>query len=91
MCCYSTIKFQYTTAASVLPVGPWLKGAVDIVGPIDNIKYLVTFTDNFSSFPEVEITKDISSKNIVRILSTTQKRLYVTMGHNLSQMNSSVF
>ena len=79
------------------PAGPWLKGAVDIVGTIDN-KYLVTFTDNFSSFPEVEITKDISSKNIVRILSNMfaigtaiQKRLSVTMGHNLSKMNSSVF
>ena len=50
-----------------LPKGPWLKGAVDIVGPIDN-KYLVTYVDYFSSFPEAAITRDISSKSIVKIL-----------------------
>ena len=41
-----------------LPKGPWLKGAVDIVGPIDN-KYLVTYVDYFSSFPEAAITRNV--------------------------------
>ena len=50
-----------------LPKGSWLKGAVDIVGPIDN-KYLVTYVDYFFSFPEAAITRDISSKSIVKIL-----------------------
>ena len=50
-----------------LPKGPWLKGAVDIVGPIDN-KYLVTYVNYFSSFPAAAITRDISSKSIVKIL-----------------------
>jgi transposase InsO family protein len=50
-----------------LPKAPWLKGAVDIVGPIDN-KYLVTYIDYYSSFPEVAITRDITSKSIVKIL-----------------------
>ena len=44
-----------------------IKGAVDIVGPIDN-KYLVTYVDYFSSFSEAAITRDISSKSIVKIL-----------------------
>lgn len=50
-----------------LPKEPWLKGAVDIVGPIDN-KYLVTYKDYYSSFPEVAVTRDISSRGIVKIL-----------------------
>ncbi len=50
-----------------VPRVPWLKGAADIVGPIDN-KYLVMFIDYYSLFPEVAITKDISSKNIIRIV-----------------------
>ena len=40
------------------PSGPWEKGAIDIVGPIGN-KYLITFIDYYSSFPEVMITRDI--------------------------------
>ena len=37
------------------------------MGPIGN-KYLITFIDYYSSFPEVMITRDISSANIVRVL-----------------------
>ena len=37
------------------------------MGPIGN-KYLITFIDYYSSFPEVMITQDISSANIVRVL-----------------------
>ena len=47
--------------------GPWLKGAVDIVGPIDN-KYLVTYIHYYSSFPEAAVTCDVSSRGIVKIL-----------------------
>ena len=50
-----------------LPKGPWVKGAVDIVGPIES-KYLVTYIDYYSSYPEVAITRDITSKNIICIL-----------------------
>ena len=50
-----------------LPKAPWLKGAVDIAGPIDN-KYLVSYIDYYSSFPEVTITRDITSKSIVQIV-----------------------
>ena len=50
-----------------LPKGPWVKGAVDIVGPIES-KYLVTYIDYYSIYPEVAITRDITSKNIICIL-----------------------
>ena len=50
-----------------LPKGSWVKGAVDIVGPIEG-KYLVTYIDYYCSYPEVSITRDITSKNIICIL-----------------------
>ena len=48
-----------------LPRGPWVNGAVNIVGPIQN-KYLVSYIDYYSSFPEATVTRDIG--NIIRIL-----------------------
>jgi transposase InsO family protein len=51
-----------------LPEGPWKKGAVDIVGPIDD-KYIVTYIDYYSSYPEAVVVTDISSQNIIRVLS----------------------
>ena len=48
-----------------LPKGPWLKGAVDIVGAIDN-KYLVTYIDYYSSFPETVITVTYPRKALLK-------------------------
>ena len=50
------------------PKGTWVKGAVDVVGPVED-KYLITIIDYYSSFPEVVISGDINSRNTVRILS----------------------
>ena len=50
-----------------LPEGPWKKGAVDIVGPIDD-KYIVTYIDYYSSYPEAVVVTDISSQNIIKKL-----------------------
>lgn len=50
------------------PKGPsWVKGGLDIVGPIGN-KYLITYIDYYSSFPEVFVTQDITSASIIRML-----------------------
>ena len=37
-----------------LPCGPWVKGAVDIVGPV-NGKFILTYIDYYSSYPEAHI------------------------------------
>ena len=37
-----------------LPCGPWVKGAVDIVGPV-NGKFILTYIDYYSSYPETHI------------------------------------
>ncbi|CAB4018642.1 Transposon Tf2-9 poly, partial [Paramuricea clavata] len=52
-----------------LPEGPWKGCAVDIVGPIDD-KYIVTYIDYYSSYPEAVVVTDISSQNIIRVLSS---------------------
>ena len=50
-----------------LPDGPWKKGAVYIVGPIEN-RYIFTYIDYYSSYSEAVVMSDISAHNIVRIL-----------------------
>jgi hypothetical protein len=52
-----------------LPEGPWKKGAVDILGPIDD-KYIVTYIDYYTSYLEAVVVTDISSQNIIRVLSS---------------------
>ena len=42
-----------------LPRGPWVKGGVDLVDPVDG-KFILTYIDyysNYSSYPEVYILK----------------------------------
>ena len=34
-----------------LPRGPWVKGVVDLVGPV-NGKFILTYIDYYSSYPE---------------------------------------
>ena len=51
----------------LLPDRPWKKGAVDIVSPIEN-RYIVTYIDYYSSYPEALVVSDISANNIVRML-----------------------
>ena len=38
----------------LLPNGLWKKGAVDIVGPIEN-RYILTYIDYYSSYPEAVV------------------------------------
>lgn len=39
-----------------LPCGPWVKGAVVLMGPIDG-KYILTYIDYYSSYPEACVLK----------------------------------
>ena len=50
-----------------LPRGPWIKGAVDLVGPIDG-KYILTYIDYYSSYPEACILKEITSREVIKAL-----------------------
>ena len=51
-----------------LPRGPWVKGAVDLVGPIDG-KYILTYVDYYSSYPELCVLKEITSREVIKALT----------------------
>ena len=50
-----------------LPLGPRVKGAVDLVGPID-AKFILTYIDYYSSYQEVYVLKDITSREVIKVL-----------------------
>ncbi|XP_022801342.1 uncharacterized protein K02A2.6-like [Stylophora pistillata] len=51
-----------------LPRGPWIKGAVDLVGRIDG-KHILTYIDHYSSYPEACIIKEITSREVIKALT----------------------
>lgn len=51
-----------------LPRGPWVKGAVDIVGPV-NGKFILTYIDYYTSYPEAHILRQITSREVIRVLT----------------------
>ena len=51
-----------------LPRGPWVKGAVDLVGPVDG-KFILTYIDYYSSYPEAYILKEITSREVIKALT----------------------
>ena len=53
---------------TLLPRGPWIKGAVDLVEPIDG-KYILTYIDSYSSYPEARILKEITSREVIKALT----------------------
>ena len=73
---------------SSLPRGPWVKGAVDIVGPV-NGKFILTYINYYSSYPETHILRQITSHEVIRVLTDTfvdlifQKSWFLTMVNNL--------
>ncbi|UYV77315.1 K02A2.6-like [Cordylochernes scorpioides] len=50
-----------------LPIKPWIKLGIEIVGPIGH-HYVLTVIDYYSSYPEAMIKEDISSNAIIKIL-----------------------
>jgi len=51
-----------------LPRGPWVKGAVDLVGPIDG-KHILMYIDYYSSHPEACVLKEITSREVIKALT----------------------
>ena len=51
-----------------LPRGPLVKGAVDLVGPVDG-KFIFTYIDDYSSYPEAYILKEITSREVIKALT----------------------
>ena len=53
---------------SSLARGPWVKGAVDIVGPV-NGKFILTYSDYYLSYPEAHILREITSREVIQVLT----------------------
>ena len=51
-----------------LPRGPWVKGAVDIMGPISG-KFILTYMDYYSSYPETYALRGIKSRDVINVLT----------------------
>ena len=50
---------------SPLPQGPWQELSMDFSGPFPNGDYLLVVTDDFSSYPKVEILRSTSAKAVI--------------------------
>lgn len=51
-----------------LPSGPWKEVAIDIAGDFPTGEYIIVLIDYYSRWPEVLITKTITSKTIIKWL-----------------------
>ncbi|XP_060569033.1 uncharacterized protein K02A2.6-like [Ruditapes philippinarum] len=52
---------------SELPSGPWLNISADFCGPLENGDYLLVVIDEYSSYPIVEIIKNISANTVIPV------------------------
>ena len=76
-----------------LPRGPWVKGAVDLVGPVDG-KFILTYIDYYSSYPEAYILKEITSREVIKALTDIFARFGFPeelVSHNGKQFISEEF
>lgn len=58
------------------PEGPWQRVHVDFAGPIQD-KYLLVIVDAFSNYPEVHVTRDMTSKTVIERLRRTFSQMGV--------------
>ncbi|XP_022791847.1 uncharacterized protein K02A2.6-like [Stylophora pistillata] len=59
---------KYTSLQpTISPCGPWVKGAVDLVGPI-NGKSSLTYIDYYLSYTEAFILQEVTSPEVIKAL-----------------------
>ncbi|KAJ0169146.1 hypothetical protein K1T71_014941 [Dendrolimus kikuchii] len=58
-----------------LPHEPWVDIALDLMGPLPNVEYLLVVVDYFSRYKEIKITRKISSTDIIGILKEIFSRI----------------
>ena len=68
-CILNQLLNKYTPLQPTsLPRGPWVKGAVDIVGPVGG-KFILTYIDYYSSYLEAHVLRDITSREVIKVLT----------------------
>ncbi|CAH2106056.1 unnamed protein product [Euphydryas editha] len=58
-----------------LPNEPWVDIAIDLMGPLPNGEHLLVIVDYFSRYQEIKITRQITSADIIRMLTEIFSRL----------------
>lgn len=63
-----------------LPTQSWVDIAIDLLGPLPSGDYLLVVIDYYSRYKEVKACRDISSKEMIRLL----KEIFSRLGHPVS-------
>lgn len=58
-----------------LPSHPWVDIAIDLLGPLPSGDHLLVVIDYYSRYKEIKICRDISSKEMIRLLKEIFSRL----------------
>lgn len=58
-----------------LPEYPWIDIAIDLLGPLPSGEYILVVIDYYSRYKEIKICRDISSKEMIRLLREIFSRL----------------
>lgn len=58
-----------------LPSQPWIDIAIDLLGPLPSGDYLLVVVDYYSRYKDIKICRDISSKEMIRLLREIFSRL----------------
>ncbi|KAJ8735710.1 hypothetical protein PYW07_007330 [Mythimna separata] len=58
-----------------LPSHPWVDIAIDLLGPLPSNDYLLVVVDYYSRYQEIKICRDISSKEMIKLLREVFSRL----------------
>nr|XP_026493651.1 uncharacterized protein K02A2.6-like [Vanessa tameamea] len=58
-----------------LPNEPWVDIAIDLMGPLPNGDFILVVVDYFSRYKEINITRKISSLDVIQILKQIFSRL----------------
>lgn len=58
-----------------LPIHPWIDIAIDLLGPLPSGDYLLVIIDYYSRYKEIKICREVTSKEMVRLLTETFSRL----------------
>ncbi|CAH2089953.1 unnamed protein product [Euphydryas editha] len=63
-----------------LPTQSWIDIALDLLGPLPSGDYLLVVIDYFSRYKEIKSCRDVSSKEMIRLL----KDIFSRLGHPVS-------
>ena len=63
-CCQAVVPVnaQEPIKSTELPNGPWEKLAIDYYGPLPSGEYVLVVIDEYSRFPEIDVTTSMSAK-----------------------------